>query len=255
MNRTLVSTLVAILPLTVALGGCATLANIVNHGDSSKRKGGLSQAEELIEQVARVHVECELSKQRVRQAVETLHDIVAPDFQGDAVAAYAGFLETIERSEEQNEELRDAVEDMEDAAGPFFEKWTSGLQAFTSAGMRHRSQVRLDDTRERYQKIVAVVEPAQSNFVLFNLGLRDHALFLGHDFNAMAVAEIEGEISALTGLAIDLNSRFDDCLVAVEKYVEAAGIPTDAEDEVEEPAHEREADRERTSKPRAWRKE
>jgi hypothetical protein len=94
--------------------------------------------------------------------------------------------------------------------------------------MRLRSEVRLAATRDRYQAIIAVVDPAQSAYDAFNRGLRDHALFLGHDFNTASVSAIRGDAGSMTMLAAELDERFQKTQQAARNYVQSSALPMSA---------------------------
>ena len=218
MNRA-TRTLAILLPLT-ALTAC---------GLFSSNSVGLSKVEDLVTWIERVHVDSELSKERVRIAVRTLHTLVAPNFSGDLVTAYSDFVRAIELSEAQAKELHTSQAAMQEAAEPVFEQWEQDLGKFSGEGMRQRSGVRLAATRQRYETIVDATEPAIAAHDRFNLSMRDHALFLGHDFNAAAIAEIDADIRAVTKLGGELESQFDLCLEAARNYVESAALPLDVD--------------------------
>lgn len=201
--------------------GCASLNSTLFSGDDDT----LSQVDNLLTQIERVHTESELSKAQVRATIATLQQIASPEFGGDAVAAHTEFLETITTAEEQADELRSTVKPMKKMADGVFKKWANDLAEFSSDEMRQRSQIRLEKTRRRYDALLAEVEPAQWAFDAFNRGMRDHALFLGHDFNATAVSEIGEGVSSLSRQAEDLDQRFDACLIAAQDYVQAAALP------------------------------
>ena len=209
------------LPLAACLG-CASISKTFNKA-FSKQSEGLDQIDEVITRIEAVHVECELSKASLRDSVEWLCAIVAQDFGGSAVGAYDEFVDSVETSNERAEELQDAVAPMRKAAEPFFDKWEDDLWAFKSAEMRQHSEKRMNDARERYDAIVAAVEPAQDAYVSFNQNLDDIVLFLGNDFNA--ASELEREVRALTRLAGDIDTNFDACLTAAEAYIDSAALP------------------------------
>lgn len=220
-NRNSAVMLLLLLPLLTTVAGCGVFAK--------KDKVGPRQVDDLLGRIERVHIECELAEQAVRDALAALHAIVSPDFGGDPVAGYAEFVAAVEESEDHFDDLKAAVEPMKSAAGPFFEQWASNLSGFSSMDMRLRSQARLEATLERYDTIVATVEPTQEKLAVFNKKLRDHVLFLGQDFNAAAVAELSHEVNSLTREADQLDAAFGDCLVAAQDYVRSAAMPGQVE--------------------------
>ena len=208
--------------LAIALVSATVVAGCAG---TSKESKGLKRVDDLVGHVERVHVQAELAKQSVASALQTLFTITAPDFDGDPVVAYTEFVEAIENSEDRAEELDEAVEPMKQVATKVFEQWYRDLDAFTSPQMRQRSQARMHATRQRYDAIVQAVDPAQQALETFNLGLRDHATFLNHDFNPAAVSEIEREVRAIGDWSGKLDRKLELVLVAAQDYVQASALP------------------------------
>lgn len=226
IRRLLVPTTFAIAALSLGLAGC---------NSTSRQSAGLQQVDDLLSRIERVHVETELSKARLRTAVESMHALVSPDFAGDPVQSYSGFVAALEASEKQAVALRRAVDPMKRVAEPFFVDWQMQLENFANPTMRERSQVRLNETRRRYNAIVAAVDPALAAYDSVNIGMSDCATFLGRDFNPSAVGMIRQDAHHVTGRAGRLDGLFDQCLEATRAYVEETGFATDLD---QEPASE-----------------
>ena len=218
MNRSMTRSCVVALCLA-GLTGCSTFPL-----SFSKPKSGLEQVDTLLARIEQVQAETLLARQRAHFALGTLQSIVAESYDGDASQTFSEFLLAIERSEKQASQLEASLAPMQRAADKMVAQWTADLEEFSSPEMRDRSQTRLDDTRRRYQAILDAVEPAHSAFEAFNLGLRDHALFLGHDFNSTSVSMIEGDVQALALRAVELDRRFDECLAAAQSYVQTTAL-------------------------------
>ena len=216
--RTCARSLAVVLPVLAGLTACK---------GSSKQMVGLRRVDDLLGRIERVHVECELSRESARIALDTLHAVVA--LGTDAMASYAELVDALEVSEERAEALRAVIKPMDRAAEQVFEQWNSDLNSFTRAEMRKRSRDRMLDTRERYDAIITAAEPAREAYEELNAGLRDCVLFLGHDFNANAVAEIESDVLALTQLASELDERLEECREAAWEYLQTAAMPVRVE--------------------------
>lgn len=213
--RSFASTLALILPLT-AVSAC---------GIFSSNSVGLSKVDDLVTWIERVHVDSELSKERAHITVRTLHTLIAPNFAGDLVTAYSDFVRAIELSEAQARQLHASLAAMKEAAKPVFDQWQEDLAQFSGEAMRQRSTDRLAATKQRYEAITNSGDPAIAAYDQFNSGMRDHALFLGHDFNAAAIAEIDADIRAVTKLGGELEEQLDACLDAARIYVESGALP------------------------------
>ena len=185
----------------------------------------LAQVDDLVNCIERVHVDAELAKQATDLAMSGLQTMTSADFHGDAVLAHAELVRAIESAEKQAKDLRFSVECMKRAADPVFSRWSRDIQAMQSPEIKQRSQSRFDETKTRYDAIVAAVDPTIAGYDAFNRTIKDHALFLGHDFNPGAVATITGEVQKLSGSSRELTAGFDRCLQAARAYVDQAALP------------------------------
>lgn len=213
--------------------GVSGVGNFFESSFSGKKQDGLVRVDDLLVRIEQVHVETELSKEGVRESMRALRTLVAPDFGGDALESYGAFVKAIDASEKQAQALRKSVEPMEKTAEEVFAEWAKSLESFSSAEMRERSQLRLENTRERYEAIISAVEPALWAYDAMNRTLRDHALFLNHDFNAAAVTELEGEVDGLMKHASQLDKRFDATLKAAKRYIRSTALRGQVEGEGE----------------------
>ena len=114
---------------------------------------------------------------------------------------------------------------MRSTAESVFAQWNRDLDSFTSRKMRKRSQARLEETQARYEAIVAAVGPAHTALEMFNLKLKDHATFLGNDFNASSVSMIQADVRVLSNRRTQIDKRLQACLTAAEEYIRSASLP------------------------------
>lgn len=217
--RALATSFVLTLPAVFALGSCGSLSF------SEDNKYGIGQVDDLLAKVEQVQVETVLSKEKSAAALEALRAIVDPSFQGDAVAAYSHLMGTIEQSKTQAQKLGSTAEPMKQTATNVFQQWTLGLESFGNTKLRQQSQIRLEDTRARYENVLRTLVTAQIAYDAFNADLHDNALFLEHDFNAGAVSVIASQLEALGAQRSELDSRLDRCIAASKEYIESGALP------------------------------
>jgi len=195
----------------------------------TERAEKVQRIDDLLARVERVQVDAVVSKEVAQAPYDQFGVLCAPEFGGDAKQAYALILEKIDLSEGQARKLRESIEPMRTSAEAMFRQWTSDLQVFGNARMRQRSQSRLDETQNRYQAVVSSAQSALIAYDAYNADLRDYALFLGHDLNASAVAELAGDLQALGDEVRQLGVRMDTVANAARGYVEAAALYGQAE--------------------------
>ncbi len=197
---------------------------------SRDTKYGLTQVDDLLGNVESVQVEAVLSKEKAHAALDALRSIVAPNFQGDAVAAYAHLMGTLDQSDMQAKKLTGCVEPLKQTATQVFQEWTQNLESFGNTKMRQHSQVRLEETRTRYEAVLNALVAARISYDAFNSDTRDYALFLEHDFNSAAVAMISADVDKLGDQIRELDGRLDQCIAAAKEYVESGALPGQLEE-------------------------
>jgi hypothetical protein len=219
MKRIPFARAVAAVLALVTIPSCTWVSNLIS-GNS-----GPADVDDLVEAVEKVNGELDSSKESMLAAVQKLQAVTAPDFKGDAVAAYKDLKKTIDSSDDQANDLRKCVEKMQAAAEPVFDQWTKDLEAYSNPEMRARSQQRLAAARERFDTVVAAVEPVLVEYETINQTLHDHALFLSHDMNPAAIATIQGDVRSVAKEASALDGSFNSAKAAARAYVDSAAQP------------------------------
>ena len=111
MNRRTLATSLAGFLLLAAAPGCGTMEKLFSSDD-----GGPEQVNELVASIERVYVNSELSKEKVRVALDALGAIAASEYKGDALHAYTKLDAAVTDSEEHAETLRASVRRFDDPA-------------------------------------------------------------------------------------------------------------------------------------------
>lgn len=221
MVRSLIAPFVlatALLPL--ALSSCSS----TSFSFSKQSDNGLTNVDELLTRVEKVQVESLVAKERAREAYQTLVESVAPQFSGDAVKQFELLEKSIEDSAKQAKTLAATVPALKSAASVVFERWTKDLESFGNTRMRQRSQERMEATREQYETILRQTVSAQLALEALNADLNDHALFLGHDFNAESAALIHDDVAALESRVMELDGRLDAAIGSSKQYIASRAL-------------------------------
>jgi len=205
----------------------AVVALLAGAGCMTQRKGAaLTEVQQLVGWIERVHTSAELAKERTHAAMNELQSIAALEFEGDPVAAYTSFAVAVDQSGKQVADLQKCLLSLKDAGEPVFKHWAEDLATFDGADLRARSEARLSETRKRYDAVLAAADAARTTYETFDRKLRDYCIYLGHDLNASSVAAIEGDVRAMVEMNVALEARLEACQEAARSYVEAAALPT-----------------------------
>jgi hypothetical protein len=208
-----------------------SLLAVASCASPTERAETVQRVDDLLAKIERVQADAVVSKEIGQAPFDRLEALCVPGFSGDAKAAYVHLLDAIDKSEQQSKKLKESVEPMRQSAESIFRQWTTDLQAFGSARMRQRSQARLAETQSRYQAVLANTQSALIAYDAYNADLRDFALFLGHDLNASAVADLATDIQGLKEEVHQVGVRMDAVSNAARVYVEASALCGQSESE------------------------
>lgn len=232
MDRRLIVHFAFVAAVAVGASSCSSTSFSFSRSSDS----GLTNVDELLTRIEKVQVESLVAKERARSAYDTLVASVSPEFSGSAVAQYAELEKAIEVSEKQAKALADTIPALKSSAASVFERWTKDLESFGNTRMRQRSQERLEATREHYELIVRQALASQVSFEALNADLKDHALFLEHDFNAESAAMIHDDVVALEARVAELDGRLDAAIQSSKRYIASRALRGEVELAEEQPA-------------------
>jgi hypothetical protein len=192
---------------------------------SANATDGLAQVAELSQRIEAVRASAQGAHEKVAASVHALQTIAALGFDGDAAAAYAEFVTSVDASAAQVEELRASVEKAKKNAGPLFQEWQENLAAIESEAMRQHSQQRQQETRARFDVVIESAAAAQTACEALNKSLRDHVAYLRFDLTSAALKAIGPEVESLAQRAALLDAQLGSCQDGARSYVEAASLP------------------------------
>jgi hypothetical protein len=206
------------------LGACSWVSGLVGSGPATSPT--VERIDALMTWVERVHVEAELSKQKVQSTTDLMAALTSANPKGDPSAAFGEYQRAIQESEQQAERLHGTVRELQSAATPVFDHWNQDLLEISNLQLRRRSQARYDMTWQRYQSLIAHAKSAAAGYDSFNQQARDLAYFLRHDFNSGALTEIKDDARAIADLSLELDTRFNRCLETARDYIANSATAT-----------------------------
>ena len=188
--------------IAMLLGGCQS----AYYGTMEKL--GYEKRDLLVDNVQDARKAQEAAKKQFESALDQF--IAVTNFEGgDVEKQYRKLKGEYEDSEARAKDVHKRIADVEQVAGDLFKEWEKELGQYKSAELRRTSQRQLQDTRSRYQKLIASLKRAEKKLDPVLAAFNDRVLFLKHNLNARAIASlrtnraaIEADIGALVA---DMN--------------------------------------------------
>lgn len=85
------------------------------------------------------------------------------------------------------------IQDVETVAGDLFAEWDKENRQIETDALRQTSRQQLNDTRQRYEEMLAALKRSERSMDPVLHKLHDYVLALKHSLNAQAIAALAGE--------------------------------------------------------------
>lgn len=144
------------------------------------------------------------------------------------VAFDGGELETLynrlntawERSQSKAEQVRQRIDRVRRVGTDLFEEWADELDAYERDDLRRRSSELLDDTRDRYQRMMAAMERAEASMDPVLQSFQDQVLFLKHNLNARAISALGGELDRIEDDTEALIAAMNEAISEADAFIQ-----------------------------------
>ena len=174
---------------------------------------GYEKRDILVSRVDEAREAQQAAKQQFESALAQF--IAVTNFSGGKLEQQYNTLKgEYEDSRARADAVRSRVAAVERVAEDLFAEWREELQQYANAELRRTSQRQLDQTRERYRKLIAVMKRAEKKLDPVLAAYNDRVLYLKHNLNARAIASLRnerGKVEADIGALIaDMNRSINE---------------------------------------------
>lgn len=179
---------------------------------------GHKRADKVIKRVERVMKEMTDARHGIEKALEAYGAMLQNDVDNRR-STYKDLITAVERSHKRQKEMEKRVKEMAKEALNFFKAWKKSLKNIQSKELVRRSRERLDDSRGRYDEMLAAWRQAADQFKVVTGNLSDQLLYLGHELNADAAGSLREDKAKLDGMANTLFDQVDDFASIASEYI------------------------------------
>ena len=185
------------LALAWLIGGCSSVYY------NTLEKFGYEKRDILAERVAEAQSSQTEAKQQFESALEQFQAVTG--YQGGELESqYRSLKQAFEDSEDKAREVRERIDRVEQVGDDLFAEWERELEQYQDPQLRRASARQLRETRERYSRLLDLMQRAEQRMDPVLAAFRDRVLFLKHNLNARAIAslrdqraQVEDEIAVL----------------------------------------------------------
>ena len=197
-----------LLSLSFALFGCSSAYY------SAMEKVGYHKRDIMVSRVEAARKSQVQAKEQFKDALEQFRSVVR--FKGGTLEdKYNKLSKALEQSESRAAEVKDRIAAIENVSSALFKEWKAELKKYSNDKLRAQSERKLELTKDKYSKMIAVMKRAESRLDPALQPLRDNVLFLKHNLNAQAIAALDEEL-------ITIEGNVDTLVLELEKSDEEA---------------------------------
>ncbi|HQP74060.1 MAG TPA: DUF2959 domain-containing protein [Acidobacteriota bacterium] len=171
----------------------AALAGCTSQRIALAEKFGYAKREQLVDRVEDARDGQEAAKQQFESALKEF--LAVTEVSGaelrELEAQYDKLNREYERSESRAKDVHNRIGKVRQVADALFQEWRQELDQYTSADLRRHSERQLEDTRRQYDRLIEVMEAAESRMTPVLGAFKDQVLFLKHNLNARAISSLQ----------------------------------------------------------------
>ncbi len=153
---------------------------------------GVEKRDILVDRVKQARGSQQDAQEQFQSALDQFRAVVEVDG-GELEKQYDKLSQRYERTSRQADEVRERIAAVDKVGKDLFAEWRGELKDYENADLRRRSEAQLEDTRERFDELMRVMQRAESRLDPVLELFEDQVLFLKHNLNARAIASLDVE--------------------------------------------------------------
>lgn len=188
-----------------------------------KETFGVHKRDILVDRVETARDKQEDAKEQFATALEEFRSVVEFEEGSDLETMYKKLNRAYERSQSAADAVESKIDSVESVAGALFREWEGELEEYTDDTLRRASQQQLDETKDRYERMVSAMRRAEGSMQPVLDALKDQVLFLKHNLNARAIASIQGTAAGIQDDVADLIEEMERSIAEANTFIEQMG--------------------------------
>ena len=143
--------------LTLVLFGSLAACQSAYYGTMERL--GVPKREIMVSRISEAQEAQEEGQEQFKDALEQFRSVINFDG-GELQAVYDRLDAEFQDSEAAAERIRNRIRAVEDVADALFDEWEDELDLYSNDSLRRDSERQLQDTRQRYQRLLSAMERA-----------------------------------------------------------------------------------------------
>src|SRR4051812_32147172 len=199
--------------LLLLLGSILSLTSCRNMVYSAYEKVGVYKRDLLKKRVVAARDEEKAAQQEFKDALTRLKEMTGFDG-GELEKRYRALQSDYDDAASRVAAVHKRVQDVETVAGDLFGEWDKENRQIETDELRRVSRQQLNDTRQRYDDMLAALKGSEKSMDPVLHKLHDYVLALKHTLNAQAIAALSGESAKIQA---DVSKLIDDMNASIAR--------------------------------------
>ncbi|RFF28143.1 DUF2959 domain-containing protein [Wenzhouxiangella sp. 15181] len=203
----------ALLVALAALAGCQTVKY------RTLEAFGVEKRDILSDNVESARDAQDDAKEQFSSALEQFRATVAFDG-GELEDLYDNLNRSYERSVKDADRVRQRIDKVRNVAEDLFDEWANELDDYESADLRRRSRELMQETQNRYERMIAAMERAEATMDPVLQAFQDQVLFLKHNLNARAISALGDELDSIESDTEALVAAMNEAIAEADAFIQ-----------------------------------
>lgn len=190
----------------------AVLAGCGNPYYGAMEKVGVHKRDIMVDRVENARDAQQDAQEQFKSALEQFDSVVSLK-ETDLKKAYDQLNDEYEECVAIAAKVSDRIDKVEAVSEALFDEWEDEIKLYDNKELARSSKNQLNDTRSRYDDMLAHMRDAEKSMDPVLRIFRDNVLFLKHNLNAQAIGSLQDEFA---GLELEIDKLIERMNEAIE---------------------------------------
>lgn len=179
---------------------------------------GYHKRDLLVERVQEGRADQAKAQQQFQTTYEAFQQLTGQPG-GELEATYSRLNREYERCKGAAEAVTKRIASIEKVARDMFAEWQKENEQYQSADLRGKSERLLDQTRQRYDSLIAAMKRAEGKMSPVLGAFGDQVLFLKHNLNAQAIASLQETVAEIGSDVESLIAEMQRSIAEADAFI------------------------------------
>ena len=201
-----------LIPVLMTLVGCSTAYY------AAWQKLGYEKRDILVSRIKETQDDQEAAKQQFQTTLQRFQEVTHFNG-GDLEAEYNKLNKSYESCQSRADDVSKRIKSVEKVSADMFEEWNKELSEYSDPKLKESSEQKLNDTKERYAKLIDVMKRAEQRMPPVLTKFHDQVLYLKHNLNASAIASLQTTSAGIESDVTQLIQEMNNSIAEAKSFV------------------------------------